>query len=253
MNMEYFRFSGGPSKMMEQRSESVMTSSSISYQSSGFYPSDYNRPRSGGSKSPLTPGIHKTPLEDAVIKEMSSKMSEMREESSQSFVTSTSEQKWEYVGQGIWENGEKHNNSFDRKKPVSAGDSLNLATSYHQSSRHKASSATQELDDLMQSLNTFKLGKSEEPVSTNLDVELENLQDVLKKQGVTPLTQKGICAACERPIVGQVVTALGKTFHPEHFTCAHCNMVCFLGEIISQMLSDYFYPFYSFDSLNLRA
>ena len=35
--------------------------------------------------------------------------------------------------------------------------------------------------------------------------------------------QKGVCGACEKPIVGQVVTALGRTWHPEHFTCFHCN------------------------------
>ena len=163
---------------MDQRSESVMTESSLSYQwsSSGFHPSDYHRTKSGGSKSPLTPGIHKTPLEDAVIREMASKMSEMREESSQSLITSSSEQKWEYVGQGIWENGKTHDNGFNGKRTMTHDDSLNLATSYHQSSRNNASSATQELDNLMQSLDMFKLGKSEEPVSTNLDVEFEDLQ-----------------------------------------------------------------------------
>ena len=35
--------------------------------------------------------------------------------------------------------------------------------------------------------------------------------------------QKGCCSACDKPIVGQVITALGKTWHPEHFTCNHCN------------------------------
>ena len=208
--------------MMEQRSESVMTSSSISYQSSGFYPSDYNRPRSGGSKSPLSAGVvGKNPLDDAVIREMSSKMSERHEESNQTFVTQ--EQKWEYMGQGIWENGHNNATPKERKKPM---DTLNMATSYHQSSRHKASSATQELDDLMQSLNTFKIGgKIDEPISTNLDMDLKNLQTIMDKEGVKT-TQKGECFACNKPIVGQVVTALGKTFHPEHFTCAHCNMVC---------------------------
>ena len=111
-----------------------------------------------------------------------------------------------------------------RKKPI---DTLNLATSYHQSSRHKASSATQELDDLMQSLNTFKLKeKIEVPVTTNLDDMLGNLAENMEKQGVKT-TQKGVCYACDKPIIGQVVTALGKTFHPEHFTCANCNMVIY--------------------------
>lgn len=36
-------------------------------------------------------------------------------------------------------------------------------------------------------------------------------------------TQKGCCNACDKPIVGQVITALGKTWHPEHFTCNHCS------------------------------
>lgn len=44
----------------------------------------------------------------------------------------------------------------------------------------------------------------------------------MSRQGVTT-TQKGCCNACDKPIVGQVITALGKTWHPEHFTCNHCN------------------------------
>ncbi|KRY36134.1 Paxillin [Trichinella spiralis] len=34
---------------------------------------------------------------------------------------------------------------------------------------------------------------------------------------------KGDCAFCRKPIVGQVVIALGKMWHPEHFVCAHCG------------------------------
>jgi len=47
-------------------------------------------------------------------------------------------------------------------------------------------------------------------------------QEDMNKQGVKT-TQKGVCAACSKPIVGQVITALGHTWHPEHFTCSHCN------------------------------
>ena len=81
------------------------------------------------------------------------------------FVSQTSEEsKWQYVGNGLWENGD-HPRASEPKSPTPANvngkpkplDTLSLATSYHGSSRHKASSATQELDDLMQSLNTFKL------------------------------------------------------------------------------------------------
>ncbi|XP_023340460.1 paxillin [Eurytemora carolleeae] len=88
-----------------------------------------------------------------------------------------------------------------------------------------ASNATQELDDLMTSLNNFKMADRnvDEPViSPNLDTMLGNLQEDMDKQGVKT-TQKGVCGACKKPIVGQVITALGYTWHPEHFTCAHCN------------------------------
>ncbi|ODN02695.1 Paxillin [Orchesella cincta] len=47
-----------------------------------------------------------------------------------------------------------------------------------------------------------------------LDSMLGNLQASMDKQGVSA-TQKGF--------VPLVVTALGKTWHPEHFTCAHCR------------------------------
>ena len=66
---------GVGSSMQEQRSESVMTSSAVSYQSSGFYPSDHNR-GSAERKSPIlqSSGVVRTPMEDAMIREMSSKM-----------------------------------------------------------------------------------------------------------------------------------------------------------------------------------
>lgn len=55
-----------------------------------------------------------------------------------------------------------------------------------------------------------------------LDSMLGNLHADMSRRGVTT-TQKGCCNACEKPIVGQVITALGKTWHPEHFTCNHCG------------------------------
>ncbi|CAH0555772.1 unnamed protein product [Brassicogethes aeneus] len=56
----------------------------------------------------------------------------------------------------------------------------------------------------------------------NLESMLGHLQADMSKQGVNT-SQKGCCNACDKPIVGQVITALGKTWHPEHFTCAHCS------------------------------
>ncbi|XP_071945349.1 paxillin-like isoform X2 [Antedon mediterranea] len=107
-----------------------------------------------------------------------------------------------------------------------------------------ASSATKELDDLMESLSDFKMNHispvetvphdpirtapisqpvpAEHNSSNQLDSMLRHLDSDMSRQGVNTVA-KGHCAACNKPIVGQVVTALGKTFHPEHFTCSHCH------------------------------
>ncbi|XP_074031270.1 paxillin isoform X2 [Leptinotarsa decemlineata] len=107
-----------------------------------------------------------------------------------------------------------------------------------------ASTATRELDDLMASLSNIKVNQglqhqtvsdsqyalpikaiqsqSAPPAKQNLDSMLGNLQADMSRQGVNT-SQKGCCNACDKPIVGQVITALGKTWHPEHFTCAHCT------------------------------
>ncbi|XP_063907699.1 leupaxin isoform X1 [Zophobas morio] len=106
-----------------------------------------------------------------------------------------------------------------------------------------ASSATRELDYLMASLSGIKVNQGQPQHQTvtdsqyarptkatqssaapkqNLDSMLGNLQADMSRQGVNT-SQKGCCSACDKPIVGQVITALGKTWHPEHFTCAHCT------------------------------
>jgi LIM and senescent cell antigen-like-containing domain protein 1/2 len=32
-----------------------------------------------------------------------------------------------------------------------------------------------------------------------------------------------VCFACQKPIPGRSITALGKVYHPEHFVCAQCH------------------------------
>lgn len=111
-----------------------------------------------------------------------------------------------------------------------------------ESSAPAASSATKELDDLMASLSDFKHTQpsktpeaqyakpnkvNKSPTSTtkgvdHLDSMLGTLQSDMSKQGVNT-SPKGHCTACNKPIVGQVVTALGKTWHKEHFICGHCQ------------------------------
>ncbi|XP_062993736.1 transforming growth factor beta-1-induced transcript 1 protein isoform X1 [Elgaria multicarinata webbii] len=58
--------------------------------------------------------------------------------------------------------------------------------------------------------------------SGNLDSMLVLLESDLSRQGIST-TAKGLCASCQKPIAGQVVTALGSTWHPEHFVCTHCQ------------------------------
>uniref|UniRef100_A0A8C5LK05 Paxillin n=1 Tax=Leptobrachium leishanense TaxID=445787 RepID=A0A8C5LK05_9ANUR len=105
-------------------------------------------------------------------------------------------------------------------------------TPSQQQTRISASSATRELDELMASLSDFKVmaGKSvsSSPPSSvpkpgsQLDNMLGSLQSDLNKLGVATVA-KGVCGACKKPIAGQVVTAMGKTWHPEHFVCTHCQ------------------------------
>ncbi|XP_072002380.1 paxillin isoform X1 [Engystomops pustulosus] len=120
---------------------------------------------------------------------------------------------------------------------VSQGEmsSSQRVTPSQQQTRISASSATRELDELMASLSDFKFmaqgqGRavnSSPPSSapkpgSQLDNMLGSLQSDLNKLGVATVA-KGVCGACKKPIAGQVVTAMGRTWHPEHFVCTHCQ------------------------------
>ncbi|XP_018427545.1 PREDICTED: paxillin [Nanorana parkeri] len=115
---------------------------------------------------------------------------------------------------------------------VEIGNPQRVSTNQQQT-RISASSATRELDELMASLSDFKFmaqGKSvnSSPPSSapkpgsQLDNMLGSLQSDLNKLGVATVA-KGVCGACKKPIAGQVVTAMGRTWHPEHFVCTHCQ------------------------------
>ncbi|NWW66628.1 LPXN protein, partial [Ifrita kowaldi] len=60
------------------------------------------------------------------------------------------------------------------------------------------------------------------PAESLLDNMLGSLTRDLQELGITA-APAGVCAACRKPIAGKVLTALGKTWHPEHFTCARCR------------------------------
>ncbi|KAM4745872.1 paxillin isoform 2-T2 [Anableps anableps] len=114
--------------------------------------------------------------------------------------------------------------------PSSSTRQSDLDVSSQQQTRMSASCATRELDELMASLSDFKImaqGKAGVPGGpptqvNKLDNMLGSLQSDLNKLGVQTVA-KGVCGACCKPIVGQVVTAMGRTWHPEHFVCTHCQ------------------------------
>uniref|UniRef100_A0A3Q4H0P9 Transforming growth factor beta 1 induced transcript 1 n=1 Tax=Neolamprologus brichardi TaxID=32507 RepID=A0A3Q4H0P9_NEOBR len=102
-------------------------------------------------------------------------------------------------------------------------------TSSSSSAKPSATSATLELDKLMASLSDFRVQSTPaaappQPPSSggSLDSMLGLLQSDLTRQGVQT-SSKGNCSACQKPVVGQVVTALGKVWHPEHFVCTECE------------------------------
>ncbi|XP_076108078.1 leupaxin-like isoform X3 [Mytilus galloprovincialis] len=132
----------------------------------------------------------------------------------------------------------------------------------HQPVTKQASTATRELDDLMATLSEFKVsGQQQPPVRApspnepsyakpnksknvgqgpmssqgqisnaggaqhtgELESMLGDIQSKLSEQGVTTKT-KGLCGACNQPVIGQVITALGKVWHIEHFVCDQCKV-----------------------------
>jgi len=58
----------------------------------------------------------------------------------------------------------------------------------------------------------------------SLDSLLNDFQEQLMRapDPNTP-TAHGACASCGRSILGEVISALGRRYHPEHFTCGNCQ------------------------------
>jgi len=76
-----------------------------------------------------------------------------------------------------------------------------------------------DLDSIMDGLNKFV------PSGNNVS---QNARD-----STTPL-QQGICASCRKPIQGDIVQALGKQYHPDHFICTSCGTVLGSGNFYEQ-------------------
>ena len=102
-----------------------------------------------------------------------------------------------------------------------------------------ASTATLELDELMQNLSKFEASNQEQggeggrggkdssqkgkSAMDDLSSMLTSLDQDMTRQGVNTVA-KGMCAACSKPILNKIVKALGKQWHPEHFVCAGCDI-----------------------------
>lgn len=56
----------------------------------------------------------------------------------------------------------------------------------------------------------------------DLDEMLNDMNKDLVKQGIRAAS-KGVCGACGKPVMGEVTTALGQVWHPEHFVCVVCD------------------------------
>eukprot|EP01111_Echinosteliopsis_oligospora_P018409 TRINITY_DN842_c0_g1_i3.p1 TRINITY_DN842_c0_g1~~TRINITY_DN842_c0_g1_i3.p1 ORF type:complete len:500 (-),score=148.44 TRINITY_DN842_c0_g1_i3:181-1680(-) len=57
----------------------------------------------------------------------------------------------------------------------------------------------------------------------DLDNLLSNLTTQMTDIDTSAPTARGTCASCRKAIIGEVIQALGKTFHPEHFVCGNCQ------------------------------
>jgi hypothetical protein len=75
---------------------------------------------------------------------------------------------------------------------------------------------TQEFEELVESVSALKI-----PEPSSRPSSLRSSRTELHRVEVI---SKGTCCVCRKPIHGQVVTALNKTWHLEHFTCVHCGI-----------------------------
>ncbi|XP_062488533.1 leupaxin isoform X3 [Pezoporus occidentalis] len=93
--------------------------------------------------------------------------------------------------------------------------------------------AAQQLDKLLADLGHMQSKQfaaegqgAQEPEETkpkpSLDSMLGSLTQDLQELGITA-TPTSVCTTCHKPIAGKVLTALGRTWHPEHFTCIRCG------------------------------
>ena len=125
---------------------------------------------------------------------------------------------------------------------ITSAQPLKQSTNNVASTPTTGQSMTQELDSLMATLTDFKVlsaptsvtekvpmranpppeAKNKEKRLTELDSMLGQLEKDMHQTGVD-IKSKGTCAACNKPILGRMITAMNKPWHIEHFVCVLCN------------------------------
>jgi len=53
---------------------------------------------------------------------------------------------------------------------------------------------------------------------------LSNLQSQMRTVDDGNMASKGICHYCKNPILGEVITAMGRVYHVDHFICTNCHV-----------------------------
>ncbi|CAG8623096.1 15415_t:CDS:2 [Dentiscutata erythropus] len=69
---------------------------------------------------------------------------------------------------------------------------------------------------------------NESPITTNkpsVTASENNVPITQERRNSRPLLTSSLdCAGCGKTIAGKVLTAMGKKWHPEHFSCKHCGI-----------------------------
>lgn len=114
------------------------------------------------------------------------------------------------------------------KQPVrsASNDSSSSAYPVSQSSYNQPQSSYNQPQQTYSAQPSYQ-PTNQRPVSGAPGGELDSLLKDLNQQlngmvNDSPYS-KGTCWTCKQAILGEVVTAVGKTFHPEHFVCGNCR------------------------------
>ena len=87
-----------------------------------------------------------------------------------------------------------------------------------------ADAASKELESLMQNLSMYK-NESSSSQENEIPIYFEKKEPYSnEKNGENAIDLRNSCYSCKEIINGQVITALGYLWHPNHFVCFHCNI-----------------------------